>query len=232
MERGIENLNQCIGYVLAFSPNLQSVEINDKRKASPSKNVYKATNVEFKTAHKVEFITTKCLEVEDVRNKSTTKYLVASYKQGAVQMCIKLDKDWKVLTRGIDEPTLYADYPLVGSNNFRLPCVINSHIFLPNEERSSIVLQNVKHSHLNKFLIIKSVLLYSFLLKIAEEKKFENSGILCQVYSNMEGSGIVCNKVWFDKHYMEPMVKEACRAPLLRAHDCKELIPPCKLIMP
>ncbi len=80
MERGIENLNKCIGYVLAFSPNLQSVEINDNRKANPSKDVYKGTNVEFKTALKAEFITTKCLEVEDVRNKSTTKYLVATYK--------------------------------------------------------------------------------------------------------------------------------------------------------
>ncbi len=147
-------------------------------------------------------------------------------------MCIKLDKDWKLLAKGFDEPTLFADYPLVGSNCFRLPCVINSHIFLPNEERSSIVLQNVKHSHLNKFLMVKSVLLYLFLLKVTEEKKFGNSGILCLVYSNIEGSGIVCNRTWFDKHYMEPMVKEASRAPLLRAHDSKELIPPCKLIVP
>jgi hypothetical protein len=109
-------------------------------------------------------------------------------------MCIKLDQNWKVLPRGEDEPTFYADYPLVGSNSFRFPCVINSHIFLPNEERSSIVLQNVKLSHLNKFLMTKSVLLYSFILKVAEEKKFENAGILCLVQSNMEGSGIVCSK--------------------------------------
>lgn len=96
-------------------------------------------------------------------------------------MCIKFDKDWKLLARGPDEPTLYVDYPLVGSNNFHFPCVINSHIFLPNEERSSIVLQNVKLSHLNKHLMLKANFLYSYLLKVAEEKRFLNSGYLCLI---------------------------------------------------
>ena len=134
-------------------------------------------------------------------------------------MCVKFDRNWRVLPRGDDEPTFYADYPLVGSNTYRFPCVINSHIFLPNEERSSIVLQTVKLSHLNKFLMIKSVSLYSFLLKLAEEKKFDNAGILCLVPSIMDQSGIVCNRQWYDKNYMEPMVREAFKAPLLRAHD-------------
>jgi len=114
-------------------------------------------------------------------------------------MCVKFDRNWKVLTRGDDEPTFYADYPLVGSNQFRFPCVINSHIFLPNEERSSIVLQDAKLSHLNKFLMVKSIQLYSFILKLAEEKKFDNAGILCLVPSIMEVSGIVCSKPWFYK---------------------------------
>ena len=52
MEKGIANLNQCIGYVLAFSPNLKSVEINDIRKGYESKNTYKANEVQLKIKHK------------------------------------------------------------------------------------------------------------------------------------------------------------------------------------
>jgi hypothetical protein len=46
-------------------------------------------------------------------------------------------------------PTLFADFPLIGSENFQYPCYINSHLFWPNEERSNIVLEHGSHSKIN-----------------------------------------------------------------------------------
>ena len=81
-----------------------------------------------------------------------------------LQVCISLDDHNKVLRRDLHSPTLYVDYPLIGSHKFHHPCVINSHIFLPDEERSSIILEYSALSNLNKALLMRATSLYHTLL--------------------------------------------------------------------
>lgn len=46
-------------------------------------------------------------------------------------------------------PTLFADFPLVGSELFPFPCYLNSHLFWPNDARSSIGLKSGQKSRIN-----------------------------------------------------------------------------------
>ncbi len=56
-------------------------------------------------------------------------------------------------------PTLFADFPLIGSESFVYPCIINSHHFWPNEERSNIALREGSRAASNKRLMIESMIL-------------------------------------------------------------------------
>jgi hypothetical protein len=49
-------------------------------------------------------------------------------------------KPFTILNREPKQPNLFADFPLIGSHDFIFPCVVNSHFFWPNEERSSVIL--------------------------------------------------------------------------------------------
>ena len=71
-----------------------------------------------------------------------------------------------------DMPALYSDFPLIGSHAFIYPGIINSHIFYPNEERSSIILQDkcANHSKLNWDLLIESTSLFSTFLDEAVKR--------------------------------------------------------------
>ena len=62
-------------------------------------------------------------------------------------------------------PTLYADFPLIGSHSFVYPCIVNSHIFWPNEERSCIILQFSSHANTNKNMMMKAVELHKVIFK-------------------------------------------------------------------
>jgi hypothetical protein len=81
-----------------------------------------------------------------------------------------------------------VDYPLIGSHKFDFPCVINSHIFLPDEERSSVILEYSRLSTLNKALLKRAATLYHSLIHFictSKDPKFES------VTSAMTISGVV-----------------------------------------
>ncbi len=45
----------------------------------------------------------------------------------------------KIIKKSEQQPTFFADFPLIGSHIYPFPCVINSHIFIPDEERSKLI---------------------------------------------------------------------------------------------
>jgi hypothetical protein len=75
-------------------------------------------------------------------NNLNTRLLIAN-EDKHTSICIKLldnDGKYSILPKDNTMPTLFADFPLIGSESIEIPFYINSHIFWPNEERSSIIL--------------------------------------------------------------------------------------------
>jgi hypothetical protein len=81
-----------------------------------------------------------------------------------------------------------VDYPLVGSHTFAYPCVINSHIFLPDEERSSVILEYSRLSTLNKALLKRATTLYHTLIHFICKSK---NPVFKSKTSGMIMSGVV-----------------------------------------
>ena len=83
--------------------------------------------------------------VKCLNNQKVTVFAVASSSRWtsiAIEIVNENNQpQYKVLPKPKDSPTLYCDFPLVGSEkSFIYPAFVNSHLFWPNEERSSIIL--------------------------------------------------------------------------------------------
>ena len=72
--------------------------------------------------------------------KGTHEFILVAHENQNLQISTRVDKDFKILKPEAKDPVRYADYPLIGSHEFPFPCQINSHIFWPDEERSSVIL--------------------------------------------------------------------------------------------
>ena len=88
---------------------------------------------------------------------------------------------YNILPRPKLQPSLFTDFPLIGSHNFTFPCIINSHLFWPNEERSSVNLVQSSRSKINREIIERSVLLLQVMTKVASIQKWGGIGALLNI---------------------------------------------------
>lgn len=84
-------------------------------------------------------------------------------RENNIALAVEWDKNRGYLPLDADAPRLYIDFPLVGSESFPFPVVINSRAFHPNEPRSGISLVEYEQSQdaaTNRALIDEAVAVY------------------------------------------------------------------------
>ena len=143
---GIQNFKENIDKVMLFCPEIKTIELNDNGKILSINRSYIDNNpiVDCKkiTFNKIEeknnsqkiFIYTQKNEHND---KLTEKFNT----DRNIRICcaIELDKDDNIIVEP-KSPCLFCSLPLVGSEAFELPFIINSPDFEPDSERQTILL--------------------------------------------------------------------------------------------
>ena len=134
-ERGLKNFYQCVAHVLAFNRKFESIIVTDRRQGQNQKYLFYV---------EAQIALSRDIDVFKIHNgkKGAYDYLIVSRENHNLQISIGIDQNNKVLPRPDKDPVLYADFPLIGSHDFPFPCQINSHIFWPDEERSSVILSH------------------------------------------------------------------------------------------
>jgi hypothetical protein len=87
----------------------------------------------------IDYVTICSTKKAEGEKKITNNELLIA-KNKNLQIGIKMSEGKKILRFDKDDPKLYADFPLIGSHNYPIVYTMNSHIFWPDEERSSIIL--------------------------------------------------------------------------------------------
>ena len=82
------------------------------------------------------------------------------------------DKYW-ILPKYKD-PTIFVDFPLIGSHEFQFPTYINANLFWPNEERNTITLFKTTHAKDNKEVLLSMVRFFDILMKYLAQNEFQN----------------------------------------------------------
>ena len=165
---GIQNLITTVPYVLAFVPEINSVVINDgqfafRRRTEPS--------IALDNAYVLE------VHQEKGDTSAIRHICVTSDVDVSVAVEIGRSNNRKFICEFSSLlPRLFCDFPLIGTEDFAFPVVVNSSQFNPNEPRDGVWLNdNDDDTDIleNKRILEKAVALYKNLLKYLNDNSYE-----------------------------------------------------------
>lgn len=201
-EIGIKEFTELIPYVLSFIPTISSVRIID--------------NVQNRD---IEFLNTDKIidgfkKIRKIENEETTIVRVLFATDGEVSIAaraIKIEDTYKLLS--LEKiPKIFCDFPLIGTENFHFPIVVNSFHFSPQTERDGIWLTNGdKDVEVieNKELMIKALILYQELINTIENNSYS------QIYNISKTDLPTTDEKYFDIDWYKKSIQKPLRTFLL-----------------
>ena len=130
---GIATLKRSAPLVVVFNREFSSIRIESS-----------GDTVEFKVSGRTHFRQTQfeLVTVAKTENGSSTarEYLVAQGEKSSVAIPVGSVADSRVVLPIVQIPRLFFGFPLVGTENFSFPAVVNSFRFTPTEHRDGVFL--------------------------------------------------------------------------------------------
>ena len=169
---GVDEFSQLIPFVLAFIPTIESVKIIDN-----------INNSETKFENNYEFENDVLLNINKTENKkkSKIKLLFAKDDDVAIASIVEPTETGYKIQNLKDYPKLFCDFPLIGTEDFHFPVIVNSFYFNPLTERDGIWLKgDGKHEvEENREILQKAVTLYKQLLETITVLEFYDYYNIC-----------------------------------------------------
>jgi len=180
-EQGIADLHNAIPFVLSFVEKLNTIIVNEYGKQ---------TTYTHKTPKIFGNITIERIDKVTEGETHTIEIAKLSEKHEALTIAVpveNIDSDkYKILSLNEMTPRQFISFPLVGSETFPFPIIINSPLFNPDDSRSHVYLNLTNSSsfdkkvNLNRALFEKAVNLFNQLLAFASSMKWENLHFLAK----------------------------------------------------
>ncbi|WP_109700261.1 sacsin N-terminal ATP-binding-like domain-containing protein [Chitinophaga deserti] len=166
-QTGITDLHFSLPYTMAFSGDIGEVEV-----------VHTATTFKVKNC---SILDKNGLELVEIQEESLIDdipryFCVKRGTNAAIAIEVdKLENAYRIKNINENIPRLFCDFPLVGSEKFPVPIIINSANFNPNEPRSAVWLTKSDDSRVreNKNIISEAITLYISLLEFASNQKWK-----------------------------------------------------------
>ncbi|WP_024771758.1 sacsin N-terminal ATP-binding-like domain-containing protein [Aquimarina macrocephali] len=204
---GIEEFSLLIPYVLAFIPKIEKIEIFDETKSS--------TIIFSNNSEKIDDL---IIPVNKNDNGAISELLILELSDQEVSIATKLIRTelGYSFANMHNVPKLFCDFPLIGTENFHFPVIINSFFFNPLTERDGIWLKQNKNKEdpeveQNQDLIEKATSLYQELINKVSTSNFHN-------FYNIASSKIPeTNEKYFDKTWYKNNIQSALRETIFDA---------------
>ena len=194
-KNGLKSFYASIPYVFAFVDKINSIKINDFLYIARGEK-HTSENMETQTIHISE-------------NESKHKICIFLYRKEKIDLALPIIvKDREVFIDEYPEnvPKLFCDFPLIGTEDFSFPVIVNSSYFNPNDPRSGIYLTDIddKVVNENKNLMVDALNAYGELLDYVASHRWKH------VYN------IVCisrqtHKDWLSKEWFKNNIVEKCK---------------------
>ena len=195
---GLQNLLISIPYVFAFVKELNSITII-------ADNFQRIINREQKVSVELESATVTHVRMSTTKNGETTiadRYVfMLSNDSISIASEIEIEDNEKHLLILHDKlPRIFCDFPLLGTNDFAFPVVVNSPMFNPTEPRDGIPLVHSEReggdSYENKNRITGAIVLYNTMLDYFAMKGYKDLYNIVRITEQIE-------KYWLDINWVE-----------------------------
>jgi hypothetical protein len=210
---GLADLDICLPYTFAFVEELESVEY-------PDHLVTLQEREEEMVDGEVQFLSVTAADPEDGADPKTSTIAVLSKGLTMIAMPIeKTDEGVRLLPLDPDLPRLFCDFPLLGTELFPFPVVINNPTFNPTDARDGLFLTHTQRadpaSDHNRTVMKEALALYFSLLKHASENTWRNLHLLAVAKPIPAGLGWV-DQNWYRNEILKPIRDSLLRTNIVR----------------
>lgn len=202
-KRGLEDLDLCIAYTLAFVPNIESICVNSETTYIIQPEVIiEDDGLEIHTIHKIGSKDS----LEEIH------IAIMSNENVSVAVEIKYENNQIIVVEPNENlPRLFCDFPLIGSEDFNFPVIINSPFFNPTEPRNGIYITDKSDNKIieNKNLLVEARDLYIKLLNYSSIHNWQNLWVLAK-------TSLPKPKEWISKQWVSEEILNPVRAQILK----------------
>lgn len=208
---GLADLDICLPYTLAFVPELESVEY-------PGHLVRLKEPDEERVDGEVQFLSVTTAGSEGDTLTST----IAILSKGLTTIAMPVeqaDEGVRLLPLAGALPRLFCDFPLLGTELFPFPVVINNPTFNPTDGRDGLFLTQTQRadppSDHNRAVIKEALDLYLALLKCASKDSWRNLHLFA-VARPIPISLTWVNQNWYRDEILKPIRDTLLRTKVVR----------------
>ena len=224
VEEGITTLKQCAPFVVVFNQEFSRIDIENRGETMCFEVVERPPL----NSDGIQQIT-----VAERTNEGCTerKYLLAQRDETSVAIPLESSSDGSGCLPIGNTPRLFLGFPLVGTEDFSFPVVINSFKFTPTEARDGVYLgkghndENVK----NQEVIEEACELLIRLLGLTASSRWRNAHLLTEVPA-------IPGKDWLDPKWLrtcvtENLIEEICQTPAV-LNEAGDAVVPKEAMIP
>lgn len=197
---GLADLDICLPYTLAFVPELESVEYPNSKLS-----LEKAERKD----GEVQILSVTAADLVALAEPESSSIAVLSSGLTTIAMPVKQSADGvRVLPLSPSVPRLFCDFPLLGTEEFPFPVVINNPTFYPTEPRDGVFLTKTDRpfppSEHNKSIIEEALGLYLMLLAHASEHEWQHLYLLATA-KPVQAELARLDQKWYTTEILKPM---------------------------
>ena len=197
---GLTDLDICLPYTLAFVPELQTVEYLDRK--------LRLEEVERKE-DEVQILSVTADNPDVSAESETASIAVLTSGLTTIAVPVELTANGvRVLPLGPNVPRLFCEFPLLGTEAFPFPVVINNPTFYPMEPRDGIFLHRTDRpfppSEHNKGIIEEALTLYLMLLDHASLEEWQHLYLLATIKPT-QAELVRLDQKWYNTTILKPM---------------------------
>ncbi len=194
-KNGIESLCIAVPYVFSFIEKINSITIND--------------SIYFKRENINQYGDMNIHTIKEIENGESCNYNILHYHKENVDLAIpvKIEGDTIIVEEYPPKiPKLYCDFPLIGTEEFCFPVVINSSCFNPNEPRNGIYLTDKEDKVVNenKKLMLQALNMYKKMLNYAVAEKWKHIYNIVSIPRQPQ-------KEWISREWLRTNIIEKCK---------------------
>ena len=178
-QMGLVDLDACLPYTLVFVSEIETVEL-------PARKYGLRERRALLTDGEVQMVS---MAVENPQEKNqSASHSLAVLTSGLTTIAIPVERvgeKIRIIRPSHEVPRLFCDFPLLGTEDFPFPVIINNPNFNPTDARDGVFLTHTPRPDPqideNKGIIREALSLYISLLKRASENTWENLHFLAAI---------------------------------------------------
>lgn len=210
---GLADLDVCLPYTLAFVREIESVEYPNRRLSLQDPDEQRIDGA-------VQILSVTREDPEGFADPEVSSIAVLSSGLTTIAIPVKQTTEGvRILPLGPDVPRLFCDFPLLGTESFPFPVVVNNPTFNPTEPRDGVFLTKTDRPFLqidqNKRIIEEALGLYLSLLDYASGNDWQHLHLLAAV-KPVPAELARLDQYWYKTAILKPMRDKLLRTKIVR----------------